>query len=137
MVKILATVDDFWLVSRNTVQLVCLTATQSSLGLIQLAQIFMCVQHYGATSRREGTEYLPQCRKLLGISETESANAKVDKKSGAQSKDKSKSTTADDLEVVLKLMYGKVEEEKPYEPTWKCTKCGKLMKCLEFQLRPS
>jgi hypothetical protein len=28
------------------------------------------------------------------------------------------------------------KEEQPYEPTWKCTKCGKPMQCLEFQLRP-
>jgi hypothetical protein len=102
-----------------------------------LPKYFMRVQHYGATSRRKGTEYLAQCCKMLEISDAESANAKVDKKSGAKSKDESKSPSADDLEDVLKLMYGKEEEEKPYEPTWKCTKCGKLMKCLEFQLRPS
>jgi hypothetical protein len=96
---------------------------------------FMRVQHYGATSRRKGTEYLAKCRKMLGIEEPAATSSKDSK--SAKSKDKSKPLSADDLEDVLKLMYAQEQEEKPYEPTWKCTKCGKLMECLQFQLRPS
>ena len=49
----------------------------------------------------------------------------------------SKAPSVDELEEVFKLMYGEEPAEKPYEPTWKCTKCGNPMQCLEFQLRPS
>jgi hypothetical protein len=48
--------------------------------------------------------------------------------------DQNSSATEDDL---FELVYETEPEEKPYEPTWKCTKCGKQMECLEFQLRPS
>jgi hypothetical protein len=85
----------------------------------------MRVQHYGATSRRKGTEYLAQCRKLLRIEEAE-ANAAAD----------TTSKTADD-DQPFELVNESEAEEKPYEPTWKCTKCGKQMQCLEFQHRPS
>jgi hypothetical protein len=166
-----------------------------------LPKYFMRVQHYGATSRRKGTEYLAQCRKMLGIEEpganrlnpaetvlataaqiqsgeaypnqlsegiatqsndaiepvsTESQNldepnrceasSTLDEASAEQQaasattpagQPQSASLIPEEVAEVFRLAYGPGPEEKPYEPTWKCTKCGKQMQCLEFQHRPS
>ena len=126
---------------------------------------FMRVQHYGATSRRKGTEYLAQCRQLLGIdnpdvTDSDDSNASAENYGAANSSAAnssvansdpsnldashcgaanidSKTPMAEGLENIFKLTNEIAPEEKPYEPTWKCTQCGKRMECLEFQLRPS
>ena len=54
-----------------------------------------------------------------------------------EANNKPKTPMAEGLENIFKLTNEIAPEEKPYEPTWKCTQCGKRMECLEFQLRPS
>ena len=82
---------------------------------------FTRVRHYGMSANRQRTAYLKKCRELLGIDDT-SANT------GDREHDEQASEPVDRWDL---------EEEGPVLPTYRCPKCGKPMRCLEFSSRPS
>jgi hypothetical protein len=82
---------------------------------------FTRVRHYGMSANRHRAAYLKKCRELLG-SDDKPASA------GNSEQDEQASEPVDRWDLA---------DEGPAIPTYRCPKCGKPMRCLEFSRRPS
>ena len=73
---------------------------------------FTRVRHYGMSANRHRAAYLQKCRALLGLGKAHD-------------------------EPSVEIPDCRDDDEGPALPTYRCPKCGKPMRCLEFSSRPS
>ena len=81
---------------------------------------FTRVRHYGQTGNRNCQAYLRRCREVRGLVDPADDDS-------PQEETESNQVQPDDV----------FEADGPTIPTYRCPKCGRPMKCVEFSFRPS